>query len=307
MPKKGKNSLLYKIFINNFNYKLLALAITLLWWFATVDNRIIEETIKIPIKFNNLSKNMVIADYTPQKLEFEVKAKGKQISELKKRDLFYSINLNNYEKGNYEFEVNKYNIENVDNYSLIKDVKKSKKIQIVVDEKVEKFVKIEPKIVGELPRDYKLIGEIEIIPEYVKIKGPKSVNIIETYPIDISDINKTIKKEVNLQLPPYTTLVAEKNKNIFANIKVTELKSLEIDNIKINVKGDYSLIYPKVISLEIRVPVSINRESIKSNIDVSIDLTGYDKGDYNIIPTINIPGDFELIDYKPKDIRVIIR
>ncbi len=306
MAKKDKKSLFYKLFINNFNYKLLALIITLLWWFATVDNRVIVDTIKVPIKFNNLSKNLVIANYKPDILTIEVKAKGKQISTLKKRDLAYIVNLNNYSKGNFELNINKYNINNMENYNLIKNLK-NEKLRIVIDEKVEKFVNIEPKIVGKLPQDYKLVGDIKLIPKKIKIKGPKSVNSIKTYPLDISGITKSLKKEIKLQLPPHTTLVNRDENSIFAQINIAKLKSLEIDNIKVDVKGEYSLIYPKVISLKIKVPVSVDKETIKNEIDASIDLTDYKKGDYNIIPKISVPENTELVDYTPKDIRVIIR
>jgi len=302
----GKESFIYKIFFKNINYKILALIITLLWWTASVRNRVITQEIKIPVKFRNLSKNLVIAKYYPIKIPFVIKAKGTEIYRIKKQNLYYDVNLDGYEKGSFLLKISKYNIKNIDNYNVIQTTKENKELKISIDEKVEKNVDIIPKIIGELPEDYKLIDNIKLKPSKLLIKGPKRVDKVETYPIDISGIKEHVEKEVKLKLPPNTSMVNE-NLKIFAKINVAKLKSVSIDNVKIRVDGEYSLIYPKTINLKFKIPVSENINELKKNIDVFIKLEDYSPGDYNLVPKIKYPENVELVDYSPKKIQIIIR
>lgn len=302
----GKESFIHKIFFKNINYKILALIITLLWWTASVRNRVITQEIKIPVKFRNLSKNLVIAKYYPIKIPFVIKAKGTEIYRIKKQNLYYDVNLDGYEKGSFLLKISKYNIKNIDNYNVIHTTKENKELKISIDEKVEKNVDIIPKIIGELPEDYKLIDNIKLKPSKLLIKGPKRVDKVETYPIDISGIKEPVEKEVKLKLPPNTSMVNE-NLKIFAKINVAKLKSVSIDNVKIRVDGEYSLIYPKTINLKFKIPVSENINELKKNIDVFIKLEDYSPGDYNLVPKIKYPENVELVDYSPKKIQIIIR
>ncbi len=302
----GKESFIYKIFFKNINYKILALIITLLWWTASVRNRVITQEIKIPVKFRNLSKNLVIAKYYPIKIPFVIKAKGTEIYRIKKQNLYYDVNLDGYEKGSFLLKISKYNIKNIDNYNVIQTTKENKELKISIDEKVEKNVDIIPKIIGELPEDYKMIDNIKLKPSKLLIKGPKRVDKVETYPINISGIKEPVEKEVKLKLPPNTSMVNE-NLKIFAKINVAKLKSVTIDNVKIRVDGEYSLIYPKTINLKFKIPVSENIIELKKNIDVFIKLEDYSPGDYNLVPKIKYPENVELVDYSPKKIQIIIR
>jgi len=302
----GKESFIYKIFFKNINYKILALIITLLWWAASVRNRVITQEIKIPVKFRNLSKNLVIAKYHPIEIPFLIKAKGTEIYRIKKQNLYYDVNLDGYEKGSFFLKISKYNIKNIENYNVIHTTKENKELKISIDEKVEKNVDIIPKIIGELPEDYKMIDNIKLKPSKLLIKGPKRVDKVETYPINISGIKEPVEKEVKLKLPPNTSMVNE-NLKIFAKINVAKLKSVTIDNVKIRVDGEYSLIYPKTINLKFKIPVSENIIELKKNIDVFIKLEDYSPGDYNLVPKIKYPENVELVDYSPKKIQIIIR
>lgn len=304
--KKSEKSFLYKLIFNNINYKILALTVTLLWWFSTIKDRVLVETIKVPIKYVNISKNLVIADYKPKKLKFDVKVKGEKFYNIKQKNIYYQVDLNNYTKGKYQLRITKDKLQNVSNLNIFNLKKDFKIINIVIDKKVNKKVPINPKIIGSLPNNYKLKKPIKLEPEKVEIMGPKSVDRIQTYPIDIAELNSSVKKEIRLKLPSNTN-IKNKKENYFAYIEISKLKNIKLRQIPISITGDYSLIYPKVLEMEFRVPVSMNENKIKNNINVSINIDEYDPGTYNIIPKIEYPDKIELIDYSPKEVQVIIK
>ena len=293
-----------KFIFHNLPYKILALFIALFLWFFSAKDRIIIETIELPIKTVNLDNNLVISKIKPAKVPFLVKAKVKTILKLKKEGLFYKLDLTDFKKGNYIHNINTKNIIGTDNLSSFSIKKNEETIFFSIDEKVIKIVPIVVKYLGTPPKNYGLIGKIKATPPYVKIRGPKSVTAIYSFPIDISKITTSLKKEIVLNLPKNTQIL-DKVSTYFAHINIARLKKIKIQ-VPLSISGNYSLIYPKKISLKIELPEFYSIKIAKNNIKASIDVTNYKKGNYDVFPKITLPKDFSLIDFEPKTIRVII-
>jgi len=289
----------------NITYKFLAVLIALLLWFASVKNRVVTEYIEMPLSFSGLSENLVISDFEPDTIAFQAHARGGELMELKRRDLTYGVNLKGYEKGVYELDVEKKNITGTDNMSVFEAIGVST-IKISIEQKDEKTVPVFAVYSGDTPPGYKLLEPIEVKPSFVSIRGPKSVVRIDTFPVDITGMTTSFKKEITMDIPENTTLLGTKSKKVFASINIVRLKTVELRDVPIRIKGDYSLVFPRVAYLKLEVPVSVKPDELKQDISVSIDLTEYSRGSHNIIPVVAHPSWVNLLDLNPSSIQVII-
>ncbi len=295
----------FKGFTKNMVYKVFAFIIAVLLWFASVKNRVITEYISIPVTFNGLSDDMVIADYDPETVRFKATGKGVELMALKKNDLAYRVNMRGFEKGVYEMDVDKRDIAGADNIALF-DKETSVAIRVRIEEKVAKTVPVKAIVTGEPPGGYKLVQPIEVIPAFVSIRGPKSVKEIKTFPIDVTGMTSSFRKEVQMDIPENTTLEVQSDRKVFATMNIVRLKKVEIKEIPLEINGEYSLVFPKVVSLSMEVPVSTDISNLKKDVHVRIDLTEHEQGSHNIVPEIEHPSWVNLIDLHPRNIQVII-
>ena len=295
-----------EFFLRNTLYKILALVIALLLWFSLVRHRVVTETLYLPIRFSGLKENLVIASFEPSEVAVFIRAKGVEIMQMKKKELYYDVHLAGFEKGTYELEMDKRHIMGTENLSLFELTERYRAVQVVIDEKEEKYVPINIVSKGAPPRGYKLLEPIILMPSVVKVRGPKSVRTLETYPVDIEGKTESFQKEVTLNIPEHTTLLRNEDDKVFAQIEIVKLKTVEIQEIPLRIKGSYSLVYPKVVTLKMEVPVSMEGEALRRSVDVELDLQGYEKGNYNLVPSITHPEGVSLIDLHPSSIQVII-
>jgi YbbR domain-containing protein len=294
------------VFFRNTLYRILALVISLLLWFSLVHNRVVKQDFRLPVRSSGLKENLVIASLDPPEVIVRVQATGSDIMKMKRKDLYYEVKLSGFDKGKYELALDKRNIMGTENLSLFQLPERYESIRVVIDEKEEKFVPIKIISKGTPPKGYKLMEPMILTPSVVKIRGPKSVGVIETYPVDIEGMTESVRKEVTLDIPENTTLLRDDSDKIFAQIEIVKLKTAELSDIPVRISGPYSLVYPRVVSLKFEVPVSMDTKTLRDSITVRLDLKGYEKGTYNLVPEIDHPDAVSLIDLDPSSIQVII-
>ncbi|HOO60582.1 MAG TPA: CdaR family protein [Candidatus Mcinerneyibacteriales bacterium] len=294
------------VFFTNTLYRILAFFISLLLWFSLVHNRVVTKAFHLPVRYSGLQESLVIAAMDPEEVTVRVEARGSDIIKLMKKELYYEVKLNGFEKGKYELSLDKRNIMGTENLSLFQISERHDSIRVVIDEKEEKYVPIRIVSRGTPPKGYKLMQPIIVTPSVVKVRGPKSVGILETYPLDLEGMTESFSKEVTLDIPENTTLLRDEEDKIFARIEIVKLKTAEVRDIPVRVTGSYSLIFPRVVSLKFEVPVSMETEALRESISVSLDLRDYEKGTYNLVPEIGHPEAVSLIDLDPSSIQVII-
>ncbi|HHH84522.1 MAG TPA: YbbR-like domain-containing protein [Firmicutes bacterium] len=294
-------------FFRNAIYRILALVISLLLWFSLVHNRVVTQTFRLPVRFSGLKESLVIASVEPAEVTVRVRAKGSDIIKLKRKGLYYEVKLTGFDKGKFELVLDKRNIMGTENLSLFQLTERHESIRVTIDEKEEKYVPIRIVSKGVPPKGYKLIEPIIVTPSVVKIRGPKSVGVLKTYPLDIEGMTESFSKEVTLDIPENTTLLRNPEDKIFARIEIVKLKTAEIRDLPVRISGSYSLVFPRVVSLKFEVPASMDTEDLRDSISVKLDLREYEKGTYNLVPDIEHPEAVSLIDLDPSSIQVIIK
>lgn len=308
--KKTKADSFFAWFSHNWNYKILSFLVALLLWLGAVRDRETTEIVRFPIRFSGLSENLVVSSIEPASISFVIKGKARELLKhgKDKSNWFYEVDLTGFKRGDYRLNVSKRNVMNFYSSLDMYFADDGKTIAVTIDEKEEKFVKIIPEITGKVATGYKQIGEVQMQPQFVKIRGPKSVSHITTSAVHIADEKKTVTREVTLILPPNTDLIDTTGMKYFATIVIAELKTIELNDVPVLVRGEYSYLVPKIVKVTIRVPIDYTADKVRADILASIDLSTYSRNEQlKLKPTITIPAYAELVNYVPAEIQVIKR
>ncbi len=308
--KKTQNFRVLSWFSHNWNYKILSFLVAVLLWLGAVRDRETTEILRFPVRFSGLSENYVVSVLEPASISFVVKGKSRELLKTSKdrANWFYEIDLAGFKKGDYRLNVSKRNIMNFNSSIDIYLSDNDKTISLTIDEKEEKFVKIVPEISGKVASGFKQIGEIQMQPQFVKIRGPKSVTHITTSAVDISNEKRTVTREVNIILPPNTDLIDTTGTKVFATVVISELKTIELNDVPIAVKGEYSLLAPKIVKVTLRVPIDYSVERVRVDVTASVDLSTYSRNELlKLKPVLSIPAYAELVQFLPAELQVIKR
>lgn len=180
-----------------------------------------------------------------------------------------------------------------------------------------KNVSIKPQITGSPLIGYEIINVISE-PDYVKIKGPeevvKDIKFIETEPVNVDYIAKSISKITPLVLPDGIEVVDENDSvNITVEIekKVEKTFEFNIDEISFN-NLDPELEIDKDKSEQKLIVTFVAVESImnlltKDDIELSVDLTDLKEGLHNVDIEIKKPSKVDIIKLSSKTFKIYLK
>jgi len=190
-----------KIF-ENWHLKLLAVMIAFLLWFYIASQKSVEFTVIAPIKYKNLPDNLCIVkdkdDLKFVKLLLYGPKNYQSSQNFVNTDVM--IDLANATVGNNTFKI-------FSNYILIPEEFKivnidPPEIEITIDRKANKRVKVIPEILGDIPKNFNF-SDIIITPEFADIIGPekilRKIKELKTETVNIKDLLNSGRIEIKLE------------------------------------------------------------------------------------------------------------
>jgi len=179
-------------------------------------------------------------------------------------------------------------------------------LTIKIDSELEKSVPVVVTLSGK-PATGFFIADAIADPAKVILKGPesilRSIETINTKPVEISGAREPLKREIALDLAEDIHVVTPEG-NILSEVFIEE-KVITKQLQDIPVEGKDALynfsITPRVVSLEVKGPENIlERLSMKNGIEVFLDLEGLKPGVYVRHATIRLPVNTTLVGVKPE-------
>ena len=272
-----------------------------------------EAYIKIPVVPFEIKQGMtcICATEPRQHIVIHVIGPASLIAALPSMKLTYDLNLKGMNIGYHVIPVSKDCVKLPQGISIV--AMDPSQIHIRLDEEVEKELPIKIVCTGEPDPGYTIANTLAT-PDRVLLKGPKQVindiQNISTFPIDVTGVSESFKKEVPLVLSENVQLVALPNP-IIARIDVEE-KIITRTVKDITVRGrqtshDFK-ISPMHITIQLKGPAnSLSALSFKDDVKVYIDLAGLQPGVFVRRATIELPAEITLVDVEPKIFTVTIK
>jgi YbbR domain-containing protein len=209
-PPVEKLDLKAKLF-RNFWPKLVTFALVVVCWLVVTVKQGGIVTFNAPIKFHNLSEDLVLVRSVPEDVEVQLNVFSSLVSSPKQLDIVADINLAKVKEGGNTLPIR------TDDFQLPLGVVVTgvspATVKVTVDRKLRKMVKVRVRTTGRLPgkaRLRKLLPE----PAAVLVEGPASVlehiQEVDTEVVDLSGIHQSGTMEKPVQRPaPLVTILQE--------------------------------------------------------------------------------------------------
>lgn len=188
--QREARSWLRRIFIEDWNLKLLALAITLGLWFGVTGQRA-PATIRLRgVQLNfQLPANMEISNDPRTEVEVTLTGSKRDLERINSRDLVAYVDVSDRKPGERVVQLTPGRVQiELPEGVRIDDIEPGT-VPLRLEPRVEREVEVEARLEGKLPEGYELRA-INITPNRVRVRGPAShVNelqkaLTETIPLE---------------------------------------------------------------------------------------------------------------------------
>ena len=229
------------LFIRNLPQKIVAILLAIvIWLFVGNQNPldIAEYQIAVPISYTNIPKELAVVSPLVENINLRVTAQKQDESSIKPSNFQVIVDLQKIQEGENEILLTASLIQSDANYKLIGLL--PNQLNITTEPTVEKKVPIRITVVDNLGDD-KVITKIQKTPDFISVKGAKSVvknlEYIETLPVEI-DLSKNSHEFVVSLQPPSNVSLVEAIENVSGTISLgEEVASLLVENVPVFTAG----------------------------------------------------------------------
>jgi YbbR domain-containing protein len=296
------------LFFRNTLLKLMALAITLFFWFTAIGSKKIDIVKKVPVTYIT-TPEIVVTNEIETDVELKLSGPRAFIREIMDREDTITIDLRDKKPGYITYKIYDHMIELPIGVKVVGIYPES------ITPKIEllkaKMVEVHPSIIGELPEGYKLRGT-QIEPDKIEVSGAQSVidnlDKVFTEPVDISSLTNSITMELNLDMKDKKRLHTVSSSHFSAFIDITPILSKRtFYNVKIELSGykKYKVI-PESFTATIEGPQNtvdrMTQRDLNSGIDISNDIPGTYMKDI----VLRLPESVKPVSIKPAKVKILI-
>jgi YbbR domain-containing protein len=181
---------LHDLLFADWGLKLLALAITLGLWFAVTGQRVPTTARLHDVRLSFvLPADMEISNEPRDRVDVTLRGSKRVLDAIKLGDMSLSYDASSYRQGERVVRLSPNNItvqlpEGINTEGVVVERIEPGSIPLRLERRVERELAVEPKIEGQLPDGYELVG-LESLPARVRVRGPEShVGALERAPTE---------------------------------------------------------------------------------------------------------------------------
>ncbi|MCA1932447.1 MAG: hypothetical protein LDL13_02575 [Calditerrivibrio sp.] len=297
--------------LNNTVLKIASVLIAVVVWFIVATSEQQEVSFYVPVKF--VKEPEGLKAFTDTNL-LSVLVKGSKISmkSLSFNDIKIEIDTSNFKSGDYLYRIKPNDITLPSGISLVRV--EPQDIRFIVDKVGKKTVKVLPSFLGELKSGFKIVG-VSITPSYVTAFGTskkiKNIDSVETLPINITDIDKSIKMNIGVK---WNEIITNTNPSeVTVEVRVAEnIVEKQISDFDVVVKGVKDKFTDKLILENKKVSFTIKGRSDRveniEKVKVYVDASKIDRvGRYELPVLVETGNDIEVYNIKPSKVMVEVK
>jgi hypothetical protein len=200
------------ILLGNLGLKLASLLLALLLYGHVVTDQEREETVPIPVRVSGLPDSLATSGDLPQRINARVRGKWRDLIRLSLTPHGLPLDLAGVEPGQFRATITAEDVQRraipaeLAKGVLVSEVLDPRTVDVRVEPRVEKRVRVVPRVVGSPAAGYRLDGEAAATPDSVTVSGPASVlagiDSLVTLAVDIAGERAKIQRQVDLVLEP---------------------------------------------------------------------------------------------------------
>lgn len=306
--KRLKNAM-----INKVGLKISAILLTiLLWIFVTSEHIQNIELDEVSVDYKNLPLSMMIMNELPKSMKVHIRGKSNIVTRITFESYKIWLDLGDVNVGENQITLRREHINIPRQLELTGVIFIPSRIKVNIEKLIVSSKWVEPNITGAPVKD-KEIKLVKVEPQLIEIKGPQSliaeVGTLATEVIDISRAVENIEKEVPVILPSESLMFKGTDKvkvliEISPKLLERKIKGLPIKIIPDNENVE---IQPDKLEILIKGEAKVVSKLDDSDIDISMDISNLEEGDYELFPRIGLPEGITLLGINPKVVKIKIK
>lgn len=292
--------------------KVLSVAIACILWVAVAGQKQAERSLRVPVEFQNIPERLELIGDTPSFADVRVRGSAGSLSQLRGGDLVVLVDVALARPGRRMFHVT------ADQVTAPTGVRVQHVLPAIVtltfENTVSKTVPVVPAIDGK-PAPGHVVGKVVAMPAMVDVVGPESVmkqlSEATTEPVNITGATARVRDTVTIGLPE-----AAAHLRVPRSAVVTvDVLPAPIERVLTQVpvilrqagRGLRVQVTPRQLTVTARGPGNLVRNLSPQAVPAFVDLSGLQRGQYNLPVRIDPTGDYTIEAVQPQTVRVTIR
>jgi YbbR domain-containing protein len=249
--------------LDNIWLKVIALIVGLLLWFHVITEKTYNHRLQLPITDIVLGEDLVLTEAPPDSMTVLVTAKGKQLLRRKWRQRGVRIHAAQLPAGRHTLNLTTSNTTLADAGNLIKlaEVIAPTSIQLNIDFKVEKKVKVLPDITPVPDEGFTVSRISEPDPPEVTLIGARSLlrryTTVSTVHKELTGLRNNLTLTLPLAVPEAYAMVLNPD-SVTVTIEIVAVRTRVFENVPIVVRnappGKMVMTQPPTVRVEITGP-----------------------------------------------------
>lgn len=290
--------------------------LSFIFWGAITLSDEYSVTLKVPVRVILPIQKFAVKGDIPENFNLKIRTTGWEI-----------IKLKYFQKPQIEINVN----EPVENYVFVSSSISNEQVGLSADAKIlsiqpssirlsfdvstEKRVKIYPRIIYSLKEGYEIVSPLITEPESILIRGTKevlsSIDSLPTQIIQLSELSEFTSIQSKI-VDTLKNLISYDKIPVRISFDVQQIVDREFEKIPIDVINVPSnkevVLLPSFVDVKLRGGIKILGSFNSDSIRAFVDFKKYsNEAEENIIPEFYLPYGVKLLDYSPKQFKLILR
>jgi hypothetical protein len=257
----------------DFLAKGVCLLLAVILWAFIVTGKTEKLRFKIPIMVKNLPSDLAISGMSERYASIVLEGRKEDLKSVNIKNIKAMINMANAEAGEprtYQIQIDKQLPEDISISPASSDV------SVTVDQKENKWITVVPSIAGTVPKG-KIIIDKTVVPERVRISGPKSVvndaESVDTEDVSVDNESSDIQRQTGLKTEKYKDVAFSEN-TVTVKVMITDLKDLAVVNASVKARNgnkdyDYEIKdHDVAVYVRLRNNLAVATDDVEAYIDL---------------------------------------
>ncbi len=221
----------------DFLAKGVCLLLAVILWAFIISGKTERLRYKVPLVTKNLPANLAVSGLSGRHTLVILEGKKDELKSFNIKNIKAIVNMEKAEIGDkksYPIQVEKLDVPEDVSISLV-----DPEAALTVEKKEDKWIKVIPNITGTIPKGKIIIDKL-VIPERVKISGPKSIindmEMIETEGVSVENETSDLQRQASLEKDRYKD-VTFGEKIFTVKVLITDIRDLTVVTVPVSVRN----------------------------------------------------------------------
>jgi YbbR domain-containing protein len=301
-----------RLVFQHIGLKALSVALALALWVSVAGQKHAERALRVPVEFQNIPERLELIGEAPSFADVRVRGAASALSQLRGGDLVVLVDLSAARAGRRMFHLTPEQVAAPTGVRVQHVVPAT--IGLTFETSITKSVPVVAAIEGDPAPGY-VAGQVVTTPTVVDVVGPESVmkrlTRATTEPVNLNGATARVRDTVTIGLSEnLARLLVPRNAVVAVDILPAPIERLvaQVPGIQRGAaKGMRVQVTPRQVSVIARGPGNLVRNLSPQAVPAWIDLSGLERGQYNLPVHFDATGDYTITDVQPRHVRVRIQ